>query len=456
MKNTPPRELPLFSSGHPESTTLDAANLAAAPSADEAIHLTILTQYYPPDYAATGQLIEELATNLQSPHLIVRVFTGQPGYAFNKAQAPGIEHDDYLRVKRSQTGRLFPNRIRGKAINGLLFFLRSVVHLCKARNRGDVLLVTTAPPFLTLVGYLVHVLFGTPYICLLYDLYPDIAVELKVISANHWIVKLWDRLNRLIWQNAAQIIVLSSSMKERIVAKYPEGAAKISVIHNWANPAFIMPIPKVRNWFALKHHSNGAPYAILVFSAMLPWQFFANSLSECSNSLIGNANLLSKVYFPRLIIPTSAVIVSFVDFLISGMILLGLMAWYNFVPTWRILTLPLFVAIAFAAAMGAGLWLAALTVKYRDFRYVVPFIVQFGLYISPVGFSSSVVPEQWRLLYSMNPMVGVIDGFRWAILGNSTSIDSLGFTLSIALVILLFVSGILYFRKVERTFADVI
>jgi len=202
--------------------------------------------------------------------------------------------------------------------------------------------------------------------------------------------------------------------------------------------------------------SQGVPYPILVFSAMLPWQFFANSLSECSNSLISNANLLSKVYFPRLVVPTSAVIVSLVDFMISGIILIGLMAWYNFIPNWRILTLPLFVAIAFMAAMGAGLWLAALNVKYRDFRYVVPFIVQFGLYISPVGFSSSIVPEQWRLLYSLNPMVGVIDGFRWAILGGDAQLDWSGFGLSVGLVTLLFISGVRYFRAYERTFADVI
>ena len=202
--------------------------------------------------------------------------------------------------------------------------------------------------------------------------------------------------------------------------------------------------------------SEGAPYPILVFSAMLPWQFFANSLAECSNSLIGNANLISKVYFPRLIVPTSAVVVSFVDFMVSGMILLGLMAWYNSPPTWRILTLPLFIAIAFAASIGAGLWLASLNVKYRDFRYIVPFIVQFGLYISPVGFSSSIVPEKWRLLYSMNPMVGVIDGFRWAILGGQSRLYLPGFVLSVGFVALLLVSGIWYFRKMERTFADVI
>lgn len=202
--------------------------------------------------------------------------------------------------------------------------------------------------------------------------------------------------------------------------------------------------------------SQGAPYPILVFAALLPWQFFSNALSECSNSLINNSNLLSKVYFPRLIVPISAVIVSFVDFLISGMILLGLMAWYNYIPTWRIMTLPLFILIAFAAAIGAGLWLAALNVEYRDFRIIVPFIVQFGLYISPVGFSSSIVPEQWRLIYSLNPMVGVIDGFRWAILGQGATLYLPGFLLSLALVILMFISGMWYFRRMERTFADVI
>jgi len=202
--------------------------------------------------------------------------------------------------------------------------------------------------------------------------------------------------------------------------------------------------------------SGSAPYPILVFAAMLPWQFFSNSLTECSNSLIGNAGLISKVYFPRLVIPTSSVIVSFVDFLLSGAILLGLMAWYNFWPTWRILALPLLILISFGAAMGTGLWISAMNVKYRDFRYIVPFLVQFGLYISPVGFASSVVPEKWRLLYSINPMVGVIDGFRWAILSKDVVIYVPGFILSMSLVTFLFLGGMWYFRKTERTFADVI
>src|SRR4030042_3766947 len=173
--------------------------------------------------------------------------------------------------------------------------------------------------------------------------------------------------------------------------------------------------------------SGGVPYPILVFAAMLPWQFFSNSLSESSNSLIANANLLSKIYFPRIIMPTSSVIVGLVDFLISSVILALLMIWYKFIPDWRIVTLPFFLMLALFASLGFGLWIAALNVKYRDFRYIVPFIVQFGLYISPVGFSSSIVPDKWRILYSLNPMVGVIDGFRWAILGGGVRVFWPGF-----------------------------
>ena len=193
------------------------------------------------------------------------------------------------------------------------------------------------------------------------------------------------------------------------------------------------------------------PYPIMVFAAMLPWQFFANSLSESSNSLIANANMLTKVYFPRLIVPASAVIVSLVDFLISFVILGLLMAWYRFVPTGGCLPCRFSSRWPLLASFGFGLWLSALNVKYRDFRYIVPFIVQFGLYISPVGFSSSIVPEKWRLLYSLNPMVGVIDGFRWAILGGEARIYWPGFLLSTALDAADFLyGGVRYFRKTER------
>jgi len=201
---------------------------------------------------------------------------------------------------------------------------------------------------------------------------------------------------------------------------------------------------------------GGAPYAIMVYAAMLPWQFFANALTEASGSLVGNANLISKTYFPRVIIPACSVVTSFVDFLISSTILLLLMVWYQFWPSWRMLTLPFFVAIALAAALGVGLWLTALNVKYRDVRYIVPFIVQFGLYASPVGFSSSIVPEQYRLLYSLNPLVGVIDGFRWAILGGTSNLYLPGFMLSMGGVLLFLIGGLVYFRKTEKQFADII
>ena len=199
-----------------------------------------------------------------------------------------------------------------------------------------------------------------------------------------------------------------------------------------------------------------APYPLLVYAGMLPWQFFATALSGASGSLIGNANLISKVYFPRLIVPTSAVVVAFVDFLISFVILLVLMAWYHFLPSIRILLLPGFVVLAFLASLGPGLWLTALNVKYRDFRYIIPFVVQFGLYLSPVGFSSSIIPEKWRFCYSLNPMVGVIDGFRWVILGGESRIYLPGFALCCGVVVLFLWVGVYQFRKMEKSFADLI
>lgn len=204
----------------------------------------------------------------------------------------------------------------------------------------------------------------------------------------------------------------------------------------------------------------GAPYAIMVFAAMLPWQFFANALGASSQSVVGNSNLISKIYFPRLIVPASSIVVSFVDFLISFSIMIAMMAWYQFWPTWRILTLPGFIVIAFAAALGPGLIMTALTVRFRDVRFIIPFIVQFGLYASPVAYSSELVRQKFGegifMLYSLNPMVGVIDGFRWAILGGESKIFLPGFCISIALVAILLVIGIWYFRKTERSFADVI
>jgi lipopolysaccharide transport system permease protein len=202
--------------------------------------------------------------------------------------------------------------------------------------------------------------------------------------------------------------------------------------------------------------SEGVPYPVLVYAAMLPWQFFANTFTDSSNSLIDNQNLLTKVYFPRIIVPASSVIVALVDFAISLVILAGLMLWYGFMPDWRIILLPLFLLQALLFAFGAGLWISALNVQYRDFRYVVPFLVQFGLYVSPVGFSSSIVPEQWRLLYSLNPMAGVIEGFRWAITGKESLIYWPGYLLSLLLITGILISGFWWFRRMERSFADVV
>jgi len=201
---------------------------------------------------------------------------------------------------------------------------------------------------------------------------------------------------------------------------------------------------------------GSAPYALMVFAGMLPWTFFSTGLSDASNSLISDSNLISKVYFPRIIVPTATQGVAFVDFLISFCILIALMAWCHFLPGWRMLLLPIFVLLACLASMGPALWVAALNVKYRDFRYVIPFIVQFGLYVSPVGFSSSVIPEKWRLLYSGNPMVGVIDGFRWCILGGQSQVYLPGLMMSAFVAAFFLWFGIRQFRRMEKSFADLI
>lgn len=201
---------------------------------------------------------------------------------------------------------------------------------------------------------------------------------------------------------------------------------------------------------------GNAPYALMVFAGMLPWTLFANSLSEASNSLITSANLISKVYFPRMIVPTATMVTALIDFLISLVILAGLMLFYRYAPGWQILLLPVFTLLALLTSLGPSLWMTALNVKYRDFRYIIPFVVQFGLYVSPVGFSSNSIPEQWRLLYSLNPMVGVIDGFRWCILGGVSPIYWPGFALSLLVVAFFLWLGISQFRKTEKSFADII
>ncbi|SEM17844.1 lipopolysaccharide transport system permease protein [Syntrophus gentianae] len=201
---------------------------------------------------------------------------------------------------------------------------------------------------------------------------------------------------------------------------------------------------------------GNAPYAIMVFAAMLPWSLFSNSLTDASNSLIGNTNLISKVYFPRLIIPVATLVTAFADFLISFVILLGIMVYYQWAPDWHILLLPFFIFMTLLASLGPALWITALNVKYRDFRYIIPFVVQFGLYVSPVGFSSRVIPEQWRLLYSLNPLVGVIDGFRWCILGGDSLLYIPSLLISLTIILFFLWLGISRFRKTENTFADLI
>jgi len=204
----------------------------------------------------------------------------------------------------------------------------------------------------------------------------------------------------------------------------------------------------------------GVNYAILVFAGLLPWQFFSAGLSEASNSLIGNERLISKVYFPRMIIPAASVITSLVDFLISLGIMFILLLWYRTVPSINLVFLPLFIVMAFFASFGVGLWLTALNVKYRDFKHVVPFLVQIGLYLSPVGFTSdkasTLIPEKFRMLYYINPMAGVIDGFRWSFFGDKTPIYWTGMFLSLAVIIIFLLVGIRTFRKMEKSFADLI
>lgn len=201
---------------------------------------------------------------------------------------------------------------------------------------------------------------------------------------------------------------------------------------------------------------GAAPYPIMVYAGMLPWFLFSSVLSGASGSLVQNSNLIGKVYFPRIIVPSAAAVVALVDFAISFLLLGGLMAWFRFVPSWRMVFLPIFIVLAIVASLGPALFMTAMNVKYRDFRYIIPFVVQFGIYVSPVGFSSTVVPAKWRFWYSLNPVVGAIDGFRWCVLGGQSTLYLPGFLLSLAIVALFLWIGIAYFRRTEKTFADLI
>ena len=270
----------------------------------------------------------------------------------------------------------------------------------------------------------------------------DLVIEASRSSKNYW----YD-----LWQYRELFFFLAW---RDILVRYKQTV--IGLAWSLLRPLLTMLVFTVIFGRIAKLPSGGVPYPILVYAAMLPWQFFSTSFTDSSNSLITNSNMLTKIYFPRVIIPTSTVIVNLVDFLISFVILVGLMFWYHFAAPWTIITLPLFFIHALLISLGAGFYVSAVNVKYRDFKYIVPFIVQFGLYISPVGFSSNIVPEKWRLLYSINPMVGVIDGFRWAITGDTHQMYLNGYFLSLGITLLLIILGIWYFRKMERSFADII
>jgi lipopolysaccharide transport system permease protein len=238
-----------------------------------------------------------------------------------------------------------------------------------------------------------------------------------------------------------------------LAVRYKQTA--IGVVWAVIRPALTMVV------FVLFRRLMGAersqvPDVLLVLSAVLPWQLFANALSESSTSLINNTNLLSKVYFPRLIVPSAAIATAVVDFAITLGLLAAVMIWHGYAAQWTLAALPLFIIAMVALSAGLGVFLAALNVEYRDFRYVVPFIIQVGLFVSPIAFSSANVPERWKLLYSFNPLVGIIDGFRWSILGAQTPLDVRSLALSLAVTMLSLTFGVWYFRRMERRFADVI
>ena len=225
----------------------------------------------------------------------------------------------------------------------------------------------------------------------------------------------------------------------------------------WAviQPFFMMVVFSLFFGRLAKVPSDGIPYPVFTFCALLPWQLFANALTESSNSLVGNQNLITKVYFPRLVVPISAVLGGLVDFVIAFVILLGMMLYYGIVPGWAIVTLPGFILLAVLTALGVGLWLSALNVQYRDVRYTINFLVQFWLFLTPVAYPSSIVPEKWRPLYGLNPMAGVVEGFRWALLGKSQPPGAM-LWVSVAAVIVILFGGLYYFRKMEQQFADIV
>lgn len=225
----------------------------------------------------------------------------------------------------------------------------------------------------------------------------------------------------------------------------------------WAviQPFFAMVIFSIFFGQLAKIPSDGIPYPIFAYCALLPWQLFSHALNESSNSLVANQGLITKVYFPRLIIPVAPVLAGLVDFGIAFLVLIGMMLYYGIMPTFAVFTIPLFLILAVATALSVGLWLSALNVEYRDVRYTIPFLTQFWLFATPVAYPSSLVPESWRALYGLNPMAGVVEGFRWALLGKAEGPGTL-LVVSVMVVIILFIGGLYYFRRMEKTFADVV
>ena len=254
-------------------------------SNSEQFRLLIITQFFPPDYAATGQLIQELANQLGDRNIRVNVFTGQPGYAFKRSSAPAIEIKDNVKIQRTRFKQFYSKRIRSKTFNGIIFTIRSALYLLKNARQHDAVILTTAPPFLPIIGYLINLIFKLNYICLVYDLYPDVVVELGVIDAQNPIAKLWNKINSAVWHRSKEIVVLSDTMKQRITARHPAIADKISVIHNWADPNWIKPIPKQENWFA-KQHQIGAKFTVL----------YSGNLGHCHDldTILGAAKLLKE------------------------------------------------------------------------------------------------------------------------------------------------------------------
>ncbi len=271
--------------------------------------------------------------------------------------------------------------------------------------------------------------------------------NLKIIKAKHGLVpidlkELW-RYRELFWFLALRDILV----------RYKQ--AVIGVVWAVIQPVLTMVVFSVVFGYLAKLPSGGLPYPILVFTALLPWQFFAHSMSASSQSVVGSAGIIQKVYFPRLVIPTSVVISGLIDFCVSFIILIGMMLWYGIIPTGNIIFLPIFLLLAFMSALAVGLWLSALNVEFRDVFYIVPFLVQAGQYISPVAYSSAIIPQKFVYFYSLNPMVAVIDGFRWSLLGTSSP-NWHSITISFVSVLIIFIGGLFYFRKMERTFADII